>query len=343
MNYLATLALAAALCLPFALHAQQEPVAKPAKAAKPEREQLEKLAGFEAMPAPPEDFNLHIDVQIIALPEVDTLALLPQLKDPAKAEQACAALQTMLTAGRAKLIGWPMFITKPGLRATAENIDEFRYAIEFSPTAIKVNADNGAPPRDAPPRKPAPPTAAEPEAAAPSEPTTPSKAEPTPPQLKDPTPPEILKSTEPVPTTPAPPETPRQQEPPHKQDGPRKPGDPQVPNLVQINTFEAIPTTFETRNVGQTLEVEAALDTATMRLDLSLSVQHVYFAGMDRTVVESQGRKFALEQPRFRTNKVQTNFTTKSGDPVLIGHFRHAAQPGYLELFILRATAKSVK
>ena len=129
----------------------------------PTRAELEKLGGFDPMPAAPEEFNLHVELLIADLPNADAFKLLQDFRNPAQAEAAYAALLEMLGNQKARLIAWPTLITKSGLRAVVENIDEIRYPIEFAGggVALLSEIDSATHPSDEPaPSAPADPAAA---------------------------------------------------------------------------------------------------------------------------------------------------------------------------------------
>jgi hypothetical protein len=292
--------------------------AEPQKGDDAQRAELEKLGGFEPMPPGPEDYNLHCEVLMVALPEADALALLPQLRDPQKIEKALVTIQEMLAAQKAKFVGWPSIVTRSGNRAVTENIDEVRYPIEYAGPSVQVLPAEAAADAPRPQKAPAAPSAPEPAAPAPSDA-----------QIVKPE--DAPKLPETLPPTP-----------PKPQD-PGKPTDPIHPIVIDASSFDPVPTTFETKNVGITFEIEPTLDTRTMTIEMNLAPQHVFFAGMVRHVVETKDRKVAVEQPRFRTNKVQTNVSLRSGKAVLLEQFKSGEFPGWIELFILRATARPVK
>jgi len=100
---------------------------------------------------------------------------------------------------------------------------------------------------------------------------------------------------------------------------------------------EGIPVSFETRNVGVTLEIEGTI-VADLAIDLSLVPQHVRFAGFRKAEIEQKetGKKVVVEQPEFIVNKVTTSLTVRPGDTTLLGVFRLQEPAGHMELFILQ-------
>lgn len=142
------LILLTALTLAPILYAEEKAVPK-----EPTKEEIEKLDGFE--PAPADDsgiINLQIDLQIIALPTETAMSLIGPLRDPAQIDKTVTKLHEMIAAKKAVLVGWPMVITKSGNRAVTENIDEQRYATEYSPATVPATDNPSTPPAD--PNKP---------------------------------------------------------------------------------------------------------------------------------------------------------------------------------------------
>lgn len=245
---------------------------------EPTRAELEKLGGFDPMPAGPEEFNIHIELLIVEVPNADAIKLLPQLRDAQQIQKACDTLLEMIGQKRALLIGWPTLITKSGNRAVTENINEVRYPIEFEGGGTVLLSDAAAP--------------NPPDAAAPKEEKKPEE------------------KTRPAPT------------------------------LSQgVIHNDPIPTTFETRNAGVTLEIEPNLSTSDMIIDAQLAPQHVFFNGMEKHTVGTADRQTTLEQPNFRTNKISTNISVRSGQPMLIGSFSAPDKEGWMELFVIKMTA----
>ena len=80
-------------------------------------------------------WNVCVDLQMVELEESKALEIIPHLQsaDPVEADEACTRIQTMLKAGEAKLVAWPMVRTVDGYRAVSETILEKRTASEFEP------------------------------------------------------------------------------------------------------------------------------------------------------------------------------------------------------------------
>lgn len=68
-----------------------------------------------------------------------------------------------------------------------------------------------------------------------------------------------------------------------------------------------IPRSFETRNVGVTLEIEPVIHPDGRAIDVSLVPQHISLLEMRRIEIEDKtsGKKTVVEQPVFLTNKLK--------------------------------------
>jgi hypothetical protein len=108
---------------------------------------------------------------------------------------------------------------------------------------------------------------------------------------------------------------------------------------VDVTTFAATPTAFETRNAGVTLEVEPVLGTDGKTINLNIVPQHVRLKCFNKATVEGGGHhgKVVVEQPQFETNKITTSLTVRSGERVFLGAYPTTDPPKHLEFFILKA------
>ena len=84
------------------------------------------LAANELPPA-----NIRVEVQMVAVPQIKALELLPNLQDTGSIDFAFSEIQKLIAKGEAKLIAWPQVVTKSGQRAVSEGIEELRYPAEF--------------------------------------------------------------------------------------------------------------------------------------------------------------------------------------------------------------------
>jgi type II secretory pathway component GspD/PulD (secretin) len=99
-----------------------------------------------------------------------------------------------------------------------------------------------------------------------------------------------------------------------------------------------IPTEFETRNTGATLEVEPVLSPDGKTIDINLVPQHVRL--LEFTTVASgrdaNGHDWKIEQPRFYTAKTTTSLTVTAGQRVLLAEFRGPEGGDEIEFFIVK-------
>ncbi len=102
-----------------------------------------------------------------------------------------------------------------------------------------------------------------------------------------------------------------------------------------------IPTAFETRNIGPTLEVQPAVKSGGKLIELSIVPQMVRFVKFHEfsTPKSPLGIGGTMQQPEFLTMKATTTFTVRSGQRTLGGVFVVPEPAPHFELFIVRATA----
>jgi Flp pilus assembly secretin CpaC len=107
---------------------------------------------------------------------------------------------------------------------------------------------------------------------------------------------------------------------------------------VDVTTFEGVPSAFETRNTGVTLEVEPVLKEDGKTIELNIVPQHVRLKEFRKIIVEGAARKgkVVVEQPVFDTRKVTTSMAMQSGQRMLMGVYPTDAPPKHLEFFILK-------
>lgn len=100
-----------------------------------------------------------------------------------------------------------------------------------------------------------------------------------------------------------------------------------------------VPTAFETRNTGATLEVEPVLGPDGKTIDLNLVPQHVRLLGFVPVASgrDANGHDWKIEQPRFCTAKTTTSLTVAAGQRVLLAEFRGPEGSDQIEFFILKA------
>ena len=106
------------------------------------------------------------------------------------------------------------------------------------------------------------------------------------------------------------------------------------------NTDGPAPTTFETRNVGTTLEAEPVTSPDNAFVTISLSPQIVRFEGYSDfpAGITASGQKLTIPQPNFTTAKVSTTLTLKNGERRLIHVGKAGSDRNRMDVFILGAT-----
>lgn len=102
-----------------------------------------------------------------------------------------------------------------------------------------------------------------------------------------------------------------------------------------------VPTAFETRNTGPTLEVEPTVGFAGKQIAILIIPRIVRHLGFSEYVDGTfpNGAVSRGLQPEFRAAQLQTYLRVPSGKPVLIASFVVPKPEPHVELFILRATA----
>jgi len=126
------------------------------------RDEISKLGGFEAAPADPPapidpgPVNLDFDLLMVVVPDNLATPIADMFADPTKVDAACQKLMSLVEAKKATVSAWPRIQTKSGNRAVAENIEEVRYATEFSKAPVDKNAkpNQAAPQHAEPPQGP---------------------------------------------------------------------------------------------------------------------------------------------------------------------------------------------
>jgi hypothetical protein len=114
-----------------------------------------------------------------------------------------------------------------------------------------------------------------------------------------------------------------------------------LPKKIKGVDVRVTPTTFETRNLGVSLEVEPSLAVGgKISLDV-LGVRHVRLKSIKKITVETEKHaKVIIEQPDFEDFHVTTNLNVSPGEHMLIGTFKATEPAGNLELFVLTAEVR---
>ena len=117
-----------------------------------------------------------------------------------------------------------------------------------------------------------------------------------------------------------------------------------APEKPGADLTTAGPTSFETKNVGVTLEIEPTIGPDGGTVDMNLSSKHVSHLGYRRETVEAKGRyELVVQQPIFDVQWVQTNITLKSGESILLGFHNLKEPKNTVELHILTITILETK
>ena len=108
--------------------------------------------------------------------------------------------------------------------------------------------------------------------------------------------------------------------------------------MIHTNALAPVPTGFDARYTGVTLEVEPVLAPDGETLDLNLVPQHMRLLGWKAVKIKygARGEEVTVEQPIFSMNKVTTSFTLKNGQRKLLGSYPVNDPPRSIEIFIVR-------
>lgn len=106
-----------------------------------------------------------------------------------------------------------------------------------------------------------------------------------------------------------------------------------------------VPTAFETRNAGVTLEVESVLGPDGKTIDLNIVPQSVRLLEFVAVASgrDANGHDWKIEQPRFYTAKTTTSLSVQAGQRVLLAEFRGPEGSEEIEFFILKAEVTGAK
>jgi hypothetical protein len=130
---------------------------------------------------------------------------------------------------------------------------------------------------------------------------------------------------------------------------------PAVPSEIDIGRKEpptsgasagllALPTTFDTRNTGVTIEIEPTVGHDGKVIEVNMIPQRVEFLWNEPfyPTQTSTGVAVKIEQPQFQTTKIQTAISVQNGERLLIATQRLEKPAGYTEVFVLQAIATSM-
>ena len=109
--------------------------------------------------------------------------------------------------------------------------------------------------------------------------------------------------------------------------------------VVRQGAGAPVPTEFETRNAGITLEVEPVIGPDGVTIDLNLVPQYVRLIDMPVVAMgrDRNDHEWHIDQPRFYTAKTTTSVTLTSGHRMLLAQFRGPEGGDQILFFILKA------
>jgi hypothetical protein len=138
----------------------------------------------------------------------------------------------------------------------------------------------------------------------------------------------------PAPTAPTPGEGAGTQPPPGEKRPAKAPAGKAPPKPAEAK-IAAGPTTFETKNVGVSLEVDPSVSADGTTVDLLVAAMHTSLLGYR---FEKHKNEVPVEVPDFDVQKTQTNVTLKNGEVQLLGFYQLKEPKKTVELHILTAT-----
>jgi hypothetical protein len=115
------------------------------------------------------------------------------------------------------------------------------------------------------------------------------------------------------------------------------------PATGAIDAEEAspFPNTFETRNMGTTLEVEAWVLKDGKRIGLSLVPQRITLLNMETFAVDV-AKAVRIDQPQFGSEKTTTALVVRNGERILLAVHQLYTPENEIEFFILHAAATRI-
>jgi hypothetical protein len=105
--------------------------------------------------------------------------------------------------------------------------------------------------------------------------------------------------------------------------------------------LSAIPSSFEARYAGATLEIETGVSEDGRQLRVALTAQHTRFQtwrSFDFAEV-ANGKRLSLSQPIFHTMKNVSTIPLRNGEKILLGAHKLPEPAKTFELFLLDVTA----
>ncbi len=116
-----------------------------------------------------------------------------------------------------------------------------------------------------------------------------------------------------------------------------------IPKPIENPTDLIVPTAFETRNTGFTLEVEPTVSPDGRTISLQLCLQSVRLLGFRRfeSLINKAGVRVRHDQPDFHTTRTTANLTAPNGRWMLLSANKQPAPDEGFDLSLIRVTAKN--
>jgi hypothetical protein len=100
-----------------------------------------------------------------------------------------------------------------------------------------------------------------------------------------------------------------------------------------------MPTAFETRNTGPSVEATSTLSPDGQSVECKVQAQNVTLPAWDEAPARGAA-DVIIPQPRFHSNQVTADLRLPLGERVLIGSFMSGTNPGEMELFLLKVNKR---
>ncbi|MHA3772988.1 hypothetical protein ACXR0O_15750 [Verrucomicrobiota bacterium sgz303538] len=123
---------------------------------------------------------------------------------------------------------------------------------------------------------------------------------------------------------------------------PEKPRPDAVPRFYWPRWGAIIPNTFETRNTGATLELEASVDEKGERIGLSIAPQFVQLIAFHEFTGSKSpaGIQGVLQRPEFSVSRTTCALTVANGRRILLSTSTETGPKKRLILYLLKAVAR---
>jgi hypothetical protein len=117
-----------------------------------------------------------------------------------------------------------------------------------------------------------------------------------------------------------------------------------APHSLLVDSDIALSASFETRNTGVTLEVEAEVQSGGESIMVNVVPQRVELLGFDAydAARNAAGNTMKIGQPQFLVSKTTTRVSVKNGQRTLIAVNPLPKPEDYVEVFVLQAVASPI-